>query len=214
VSLPLVLDGDAPFPLRFSVPEASKRLYVEVEDAHGRDFAAALDVTLGAATAEIPRLLPGLYWLVTSSDPRGAELLTGSTVARPFRVGAPSFSVLAELATLVELVPPKASRTLVLDGLRAPKERATRARRRGLAIALGALGIGGALELFLLARASARARRRMQELTDAALLAQGAVGEAMSYETAGTAAARLVIVGLLTLLGFALLAALLLVRGG
>jgi hypothetical protein len=54
----------------------------------------------------------------------------------------------------------------------------------------------------------------MQELTDAALLAQGAVGEAMSYETAGTAAARLVIVGLLTLLGFALLAALLLVRGG
>ncbi len=126
VDLPESIDAGAPRTVRFVVPPASRRLYVEVDDDVGRDFGAALDVTRtehgGEASTDLPPLLPGLYWLVTSGSARGAEGMTGSTVARPFRVG-PGMAEVGEppLASLARRSPPNVSRPMVLDGLAAPR---------------------------------------------------------------------------------------------
>ena len=214
VNLPPDVTPEVALPLRFTVPPASPRLYVVVADAVGCDFSAAIEVAPGhrggTASIDLPPLTPGIYWLMTSADARGAEASTPSSVARPFRVGAHKDTSEPPLQSLATLSPPKPARAMVLDGLVSPFQLASRSRRRGLRIALGAIAIATVLETLLILRAASRARTKMKAVTDAAL----EVGAPSTKGDGAGTATGIAILVLATLLGFALLAALLLIRGG
>jgi hypothetical protein len=212
VNLPLRIDAGGPCPLRFVVPPATRRLYVTVDDAEGRDFGVALDARDGVADTELPPLAPGLYWLLTSADPHGAETLTGSTVARPFRIGPASSTATPELAALAERAPHATPEVIALDGLKNPRSTASKARKKGLAIALGAVAVATLLEILLVLRAASAARARMLALSEAALSAGAPAQEEGTAIVAGRAMGVVALV-LVALLGFALLAALLVVSG-
>jgi hypothetical protein len=200
VELPEVITPETAYPLTFEVPPATRHLYVEVDDASGRDFGAAVDVTASHAEVTLPGLAPGPYWLVTSSDARGAEALTGTTLARPFDVGTPKT---ASVLRSAEPFP----RFLAIDGLVRPKALAATRRRRAVWVVLTALAGAAALEVLLLLRAAERARRKLLALSDAAADA-GADGPGLEPRQAGSVA----ILILVTILGFALIAALMMVR--
>jgi hypothetical protein len=209
VELPRVVPPEKVFPLAFVVPPATRRLYVEVEDVWGCDFAAAVDASSasgsGAALLTLPALAAGDYWLVTSSDARGAEALTGSTLARPFVAGEGP-----ERSTDPDVRRPGApfARFLALDGLLRPHARAAVRRRRGVWIVLGALLAAAGLEALLLLRAAARARGRLARLSEATEDA-GGHGPGLEPDAAGGIA----VLVLATVLGFVLIAALMMVRG-
>jgi hypothetical protein len=214
VNLPTNIPAGAPFPLDVVLPPSSRRLYVAVNDAVGRDFGAALEATASrkgaSASLVIPPLAPGVYWLVTSSDPRASGPPTGSALARPFRAGPPVPGLQGPpLAELALLSPPCVSMSLVLDGLAAPREHADRARRRGLHIALGALAVATLLEVLLILRAARRTQRRLSAVSEAA---RDAGVDAL--ETGPGAGAGVAILLAVTLLGFAFLAALMTMRAG
>ncbi len=190
--------------LRFVVPPASPRLYAWVVDTAGVDAAVALDVTEGVATLELPPLVPGTYWLYTAASSHGVETNEASTVARPFVVAD---SMDAAPYASMTLTPPSVTYDLVLDGLAAPRARALATRREGVRIALSGLLIAGLLESLLLFRAVERGRAKMRMLADAATTA--GVDPFGRARASGVAALILA-----TLLGFVLLAALILVRDG
>jgi hypothetical protein len=200
VKLPEVIPAHTPYPLTFEVPPATKHLYVEIDDAWGRDFGAAIDATASRAEATLPRLAPGHYWLVTSSDARGAEALSGTTLARPFDVGEP------KPVTALRSAEPF-SRFLAVDGLVRPIAAAAARRRRAVWVVLTALVVAAMLEVLLLLRAAERARRKLATLSDATTEA-GADGRELGPRQAGGVA----ILVLVTILGFALIAALMMVR--
>jgi hypothetical protein len=207
VELPAVLPPAHAYPLALVVPPATRRLYVEVDDAWGCDFASAVDVPSTSSSGSVGVTLPGLpagaYWLVTSSDARGAEALTGSTLARPFEVtddNAPSGRDVRRAAAPF-------ARFLALDGLVRPHARAAARRRRGVWIALGALLAAAGLEVLLLLRAAARARGRLARLSEAT---EDAGGDGPGLEP--DAAGGIAVLVLATVLGFVLIAALMMVR--
>ncbi len=208
VDLPPRLAPDAPHALAIRVPAATPRVYVDVRDTAGRDFGVALDVAPprdGRATeVTVPALSPGLYWLVTSLDPHDAETLSGTSVARPFRVGPVSDSddAIAQRAELARLVAPRAPRPMVLDGFVPLRRKATAARRRGMALALGAVLLGTLLEVCLILRAAQRTRERMRLATEAAQDAGGDPLEAPPDRRRATV--YVIVLILATLLGFAL----------
>ena len=210
VELARVIPRGTRWPLDLVVPLATRRLYVEVDDPWGRDFGAALDIVPaeegGSASLMLPALSPGTYWLVTSSDARGAERLDGSTMAR-------SFTVASGPGDATPGMPPRAApfvRTLELDGLALPRRRARERRNQGLAIALAALGAAAVLEVVLLLRAAHAARGRLSRLV-AAVDAVGKDAEGAALSPDGSRG--VVVLILATLLGLALIAALLMVRG-
>ncbi len=214
VDLPPNIPAGAPYPLDFVVPPASRRLYVTVDDDTGRDFGAALEVAPSnkgaSASVTIPPLAPGVYWLVTSSDARPASASTGSTLPRPFRVGGPTSDLRSPpIAALARLSSPDVSPTLVLDGLALPRARAELARRRGLHIALGSLAAATLLEVLLILRAARRTRGRIAAVSKAVREAGGDV-----FDTGSSSGAGVAILLAVTLLGFAFLAALLMMRAG
>lgn len=210
VRLPASIPASTSYPLELAVPPATRRLYAEVDDVTGRDFAAVLEVTPsrsgGVARAELPPLAAGLYWLVTSSDARAAETMSGTAVARPFRVGAPPSELgpLAE-AELARLSPPRTPRPLVLDGLLAPRRRAQRVRQRGMLVGLGSLAVAMVLETLLVLRAASRTRRRLLVVSDAAREA--------GVDAAPGAVPGVAVLLFVALLGLALTAGLLLMQG-
>jgi hypothetical protein len=216
VDLPPSIAAETPYPFTLDVPVASPRLYVGVVDSRGTDFAAALDLApadAGRATVVLPPLALGSYWLVTSSDARGAESMSGTTVARPFRAGeSAGESRDRALAELSRNSPPTVSRTMALDGFAVLRRRAAWVRARAMTIALGALATAMGLETWLILRAAARARRRMLALSDAAL--QAGLDTLEGAGAAARARVRVAVLIVVTLLGFALLAMLLLDRGG
>jgi hypothetical protein len=191
--------------LRFVVPPASRRLYVWVVDTTGVDVSAALDVTDGVATLDLPPLSSGTYWLYTAAGSHGVETNEASTVARPFVVANGSDG--GDSYPLMTLTPPSVTYDLLLDGLAAPRERARTSRRKGVQIGLSGLLLAGLLETLLLFRAVERGRAKMRMLADAATMA----GVAPLGRARASGAAALI---LATLLGFVLLAALLVVRDG
>ena len=82
------------------VPTVRATAYLEVDDAKGRAWAAAMPVDGGAgemprATVRVPKLAPGLYWAVEAGDPVGCRKLGPGTVARPFFVAATDEAALA-----------------------------------------------------------------------------------------------------------------------
>ncbi|MCL2447414.1 MAG: hypothetical protein FWD17_00550 [Polyangiaceae bacterium] len=202
------------------VPTARATEYVEVDDVHGRAWAAALDLDDSRRTRlSLPSLLPGVYWVVAAGAAPGTSVWTPATSLRPFFVAGADDEALAlagdgcpprrdvretqaALWPCLSLVTPEpAPRWMALDG--GPSKRAALAsvRWRGLAIALAALLLASLLEAVLVVRAAHGARARFVS----ALVADG--------DAAETGGARFPIllatcVALFVgLLGFALLAA-------
>jgi hypothetical protein len=202
-------ESPAGSPLLFDVvvPTVLPRLYAEVDDEAGRAFAAALDVERTATGAQaLVRVRPlpaGSYWLVTSGDPRGAESLSGSAVARPFVVGASATAARGELGPrLSTLAPPHFARFIALDGLPGKRSADGGRRQRGLFLAFGSLAIAAALETLLILRGVERSRRELARV--AAMLDEDERAIERRFSAASVAIGLL-----LALLGFALLAALL-----
>jgi hypothetical protein len=207
-------------------PDLRKVTYVEVDDASGRAWGASLPLSseggsMPRASVTAPRLSPGLYWAVASSHPAAAATMGPGTMARPFLVAAsdeaalafgsdpgecalvgavPTSRVLGACLALTDPTP--AARWKALEGL--PERRSRDAQRRGagLSIGLGAIAVAVLLEVLLLARASHRGRAELRADASGAVTVEG---PGRAWDLA---------VGLLVaLLGFGLLAALL-VRAG
>ncbi len=208
VAVPFAISPGEPHVFDVIVPTVLPRIYAEVDDEDGRAFAVSLAVERSHAEVAVPPLQRGTYWLVTSGDPQGAESLEGAAVARPFLAADPSTVDRASLGPdLAMLAPPRFSRFVALNGLPGKREADGSRHRRGLAIALGALGLAAALEVWLILRAVARSKLLFARLSGV-LDEQGAPIEPRF--SAGSVAIGL----LLALLGFALLAALLTWKAG
>jgi hypothetical protein len=168
-------------------------IYAEVDDEKGRVAARVLEAP--RAALDLPPLADGVYWLVTSSEARGAETLTGGAVARPLLVGAEPRAACDVGALLAQSSAAGFPRAVALDGFAGRREQNRVQHRMGAAIGLGALAIAAMLETLLLV---ASARRGTADLTPALT----------RRNTAGSAAIAI----LAALLAFAFLAALLLYR--
>jgi hypothetical protein len=173
------------------VPTLRTTAYLEVDDALGRAWAAAVPVRGDAgemprARVRVPPLAPGLYWAVEAGDPSGASKLGPGSAARPFFVAASDDAALAfgtDPGTCVPPADPRDTARVVsaclalagatpvprwtaLDGFIPRHGRNAEMRRRGLAIALGALLVAVILETLLVLRASLSARARLQKAID------------------------------------------------
>lgn len=195
-------------------PNPRTVVYAEVDDERGRVYAAALPVAEAAgdpipkAHLELPPLADGLHWLVVSGEPRGAENLGGATIAKPFLVGEAADVHPTEECSIGPWLAQHPAigfpRTMALDGM-ATRGAANRARHRlGLFIGLASLLSAAILELLLLTAAAREARAALQaaELDD----------ENKVTHEAGDKRG-LVIALLVAILGFALLAILLIAKG-
>ncbi len=205
--------------IRLVAPNPRTLVYAEVDDAEGRAFAVALPMTSGGSqgapetTFRTPALAPGLHWLVVSGEPRGAEHLSGAAMATPFVVGGPPAEASLGAAGPCALGPWLASRSAVafprwvaLDGLPLRSEGNRRRHRRGLLVALVALAAAGVLELLLLS-ASAREARIALQLAE--LEEDGVPADKVTASPPGGGVAVALLVAVL---GFALLAALLIAK--
>lgn len=216
VSAPRVMPAGAPNLAVLVAPNPRKVVYAEVDDERGRVFASALPVemdptdTIPRARFEIPPLASGLHWLTVSGEPRGAERLAGAAIAKPFFVGASNDVDVEKPCSIGPwLASHQASgfpRWIALDGLPA-RSRANRGRHfAGLLIAGVSLLAAGLLEVLLLTAAAREARVAMQlaELDDEDPEARRI--------TAKPPGGGLAVAVLVVLLGFALLAALLVAK--
>lgn len=205
------------------VPTARTTAYLEIDDAHGRAWAAAVPVAGGPgqqpqATVRAPRLSPGLYWVVAADDAAGAAALGPGTIARPFFVAASDESALAFGTDRDRCAPPADPRNAAravsvclalaaasptprwtaLEGFSMQRARDADRRSLGLAVALGGIGVAVLLEALLLLRAARHARTRLREADDEAVATP--VDRLSRVLTVGLAV-------LVALMGFALLAA-------
>ncbi len=192
-------------------------VYGEVDDAEGRAFASVADLS-GAASDRVgmhpPSLSPGLKWFVTSSEPRGAEVIEEGTTARPFLVAAAGAPMPAGVPPVDDTCGVEAylamhpsggfRRFTALDGFVSRKDANGARRRRGLQIGLSALGVGAVLELLLLLQVARRGRGLDAEAVRG--IEPGA--ELVQRSSVLSVAASV----LLAVLGFALFAAILLLR--
>jgi hypothetical protein len=205
------------------VPTLRETAYLEIDDAKGRAWAAAVPVKgapgqMPRAAVHAPKLAPGLYWAVEAGDPVGGSLLGPGTVDRPFFVAASDAAALSYGLDAAACAPPldprdaaravsvclalagatPVPRWTAVEGFSMQHARDAQRRRRGLALALGGLLVAAALEVLLLLRTSVAARVKLRAQEDAADAGPVRfVGRAWSVG-----------VGLLVaLLGFALLAA-------
>jgi len=189
--------------LTISITSASARslAYVELDDDAGRSEAIALPLTGEPPHADVtfhPRS-NGRNFIVVSGEPDGAGTIVGATRAVPIWIGpnAPCESDLAEVSA--QSFP----RFVALDGFVEKKAILAARRKRGRMIALAALALGSLLETLLLLRAAREGRKRLRQLQDA--IVEG--GDAPT-PTSRTTALDIVLVLMLSLLGFALLFAL------
>jgi hypothetical protein len=193
-------------------PNPRTVVYAEVDDETGRAAAAALDVRVepGDATPrarfDIPPLAAGLHWLVVSGEPRGGERLGGAAIARPFFVGPDRAA--CDVGPWLAQHPapgPGFPRWIALDGFPSRSANNRTKHRLGMLIALVSLVAAAILEMLLLSSASREARIELQ----LAELDEDAPAEKVTAKPPGGGLA----VGLLVaVLGFALLAALLVMK--
>lgn len=197
-------------------PNPRTVVYAEIDDEEGRVFAAALPLAtepgdpIPRAKLQVPALAEGMHWLVVSGEPHGAEKLDGATVARPFLVTPRATAedplakedACAEGPNVVTHPARGFPRTPALDGLpaRSAKNRARRAA--GLGIAFAALFTAALVDALLLAQIAREARARLAAAT-------GDAAEAVAPRPGTTLAITL----LLVVLGFLLLAALIVAHG-
>jgi hypothetical protein len=206
VSVPTIPPGE-PHGFEVLTQTVLPRVYVEVDDAVGRAFAASLSVEHGEAGPhalfDVRALTAGTYWLVTSGDPRAAETLEGAAIARPFVVARADDAHREALGPrLATLAPPRFSRFVALDGLAGRRMADAGKRRCGLGLAFGSLFVAAALEAMLVLRAVGRSRRELAAVAEVA-------GEPEARLEQRFNAASVLIGLLIALLGFALLAGLL-----
>jgi hypothetical protein len=211
------------------VPTMRTTAYLEVDDARGRAWAAVVPVKAGAgemprATVHAPPLAPGLYWAVEAGDPSGASQLGPGSMARPFFVAASDEAALAFGTDRETCAPPadprEAGRVVstclalagatpvprwtALDGVAMQRAHDAARRRRGLAIALGAILVAALLEGLLLLKASRSARASLRDALDGeGEGSEGAGGPGRGVGRAWTVAIAL----LVAMMGFALMAA-------
>lgn len=192
-------------------PNPRKTAYVEVDDVEGRVWAAALPLAvepgdpLPRAHVPLGHLAEGAYWLVASGDPRGAEKMSGATIARAFVVSPRNKCASCDgcqrgLASAQSLAGPT-PRWLALDGIATRGARNRAQHRLGLYIGLVALGAAALLEALLLTQASREARAAL------------AAADSDEPQKATSKSGNLVMALLVALLGFAFLAALMIAKG-
>jgi hypothetical protein len=198
-------------------PNPRNVVYAEVDDEHGRVFAVVLPVTASPsdpvprARFTMPKLAPGLHWIVASGEPHGAERLAGAAIAKPFLVGGAPGVRPEEACSIGPWLARRPAtgfaRWLAVDGM-AVRGASNRAYHRlGLFIGLVSLLAAAILEVLLLTAASREARAVM-------LLADLDEPEAdRDQVTARPPGGNLAIALLVAMLGFALLAALMIAKG-
>ncbi|MBS2015572.1 MAG: hypothetical protein JST00_21980 [Deltaproteobacteria bacterium] len=200
-------------------PNPRNVAYAEVQDRHGRIVAAALEPRVEAgdpmprARLEIPPLRAGLYWVVASGEPRGGEHMTGAAIARAFVVGKGPEGAGIDTRDLCSVGPYLAKqhatgvkRWIALDGL---PERSAKNRFRhdlGMGIAMLSLLAAALLEALLLVAASRETRIALQ------LAELDGDDEKVEAVTAKPPGGSLAVALLVAVLGFALLAALLVAK--
>ncbi|WP_394834057.1 hypothetical protein LVJ94_46885 [Pendulispora rubella] len=171
--------------------------YVEIDDEKGRARGYALDLKVDgsgmrSASIPFPTDAPEKGFVIASGEAHGAENLSGATLAFPYAPPAAACELRPTLARMTARVFP---RPVVLDGLGPVHMVAARARARGLRLAVWTVLLSALVEGLLLLRHAKRGRIGFARLPPE--LIEGRVGS--------------VAVGLgIGLLGFALLAALLL----
>lgn len=212
--------------LTLTAPTARTTGYVEIDDANGRAWAAAIALVqasdgTSSATVVAPTLHPGLYWAVASSDPGGATMLGPGTSTLPFFVAASdraalsfgtdsgeclphagsaaSARALGPCLALADAVP--VARWTALDGFFEENRKLRDKQRRGKLIAGSAALAAMALEALLVLRAAARGRKRRESRESADPGGPPAVELVMSTPLLSAVAI------LIALLGFALVSA-------
>jgi hypothetical protein len=172
-----------------TTPTIRSLAYVEIDDPHGRAWAATPRLRPGTdgtsrAEVEAPALAPGLYWIAAAADPAGAATLEAGSSARPFFVAPSNEAALATAAATASdrdvCAPPRdpreapgavdaclalapiapVTRWTALDGFVLQRTLDHEARQKGLAVGLGALAVAVALEAILLLRAAVGGRVR------------------------------------------------------
>lgn len=221
-----VAPGQGPV-LDIVVPTMRTTAYVEVDDARGRAWAAAVPVKGAAgenprASVQVPPLAPGLYWALEAGDPTGTSQLGAGSVARPFFVAASDEAALAfgtdreacaapadprDAGRAVSICLALAAATPVprwtaLEGFSMHRALDAQKRARGLAIGLGAILLAVVLEGLLLLKAAAASRARLRAAADA----EGDDDEGKSRRLVGRGW-TVGIALLVAMMGFALMAA-------
>ncbi len=201
--------------IRIVAPNPRTVVYAEVDDARGRAAASALEVKgapdeAPSAVFEVPPLARGLHWLLVSGEPRGGETLGGAAMGWPFLVGErPDVDTKDPCSIgpwLLQHGATPLARWTALDGLPARHANNRKRHAAGLAIALVALATAVVLEVLLLTAAAREAREAMAAVTAASA---EQTGEAMTKRSPG---GSLAVALLLVVLGFALLAVLVLAK--
>jgi hypothetical protein len=173
--LPIALGGmqlgsvDTESHTSITAPGEAARAYVEINDDRGRRFATILPLAGDTtdprphAMLDFPQMPAGYYWIVVSPEPRGAETLGSSTMARRAHIG-PGQLDFCDAAEHLAWTPRGFPRWVALDGLSGRRAILGKRRANGRTIALSAIASGGLLELLLILRASREAKRGLDHL--------------------------------------------------
>ena len=218
IRTPRVLEENKPATVVLIAPNPRDVVYAELDDTRGRVVAAALHVATEAgdptprARFELPALAPGIYWLVVSGEPRGAEHMAGAAVSKAVLVGDGGGAVNVHDACalgpwLAQRQATGFPRWVALDGL--PARSADNRFRHTVGLLIGVLSLlaAGILETLLLIAASREARVSFQlaELDENDPSAQKI--------TAKPPGGGVLMAVLVAVLGLALLAVLLIAKG-
>lgn len=217
IDRPRVVAENVAVTVTLVAPNPRTVVYAELDDEEGRVVAAALPLTIDPkdsiprARFDLPPLRRGLYWIVASGEPRGAERLLGAAVAKALYVGSANDSNRMHLACdrgpwLAHARADGFPRWIALDGLPMRSAANVRKHRLGLLIGLASLLIAGILEFVLLAAAAREARANL-------LVAElDADNDAPARMTAKGPGGTLLVATLVVLLGLGLLAVLLVAK--
>lgn len=221
VELPHVIPAAKSSSATLIAPNPRDFAYVEIDDGRGRVMAAALtlfgkgDDSAPRAQFDVPPLSPGLYWIVVSGEPRGAERLTGATIAKAFVVSDslsqdPNIHAHDTCNVGPWLGRPSAPgfpRWTALDGL-STRDAANRSRRTlGVFIGAVALLTAALLEALLIVGASREARGAIER---ALREDDPSIARSVTTHSPGGSVAVAVLIGIL---GLALLAVVLIAKG-
>ncbi|MEO8798338.1 MAG: hypothetical protein ABI551_10665 [Polyangiaceae bacterium] len=136
-------------------------IYVEIDDARGRAWAATPTLTptpaggsVGAQLSLPTDLATDHVWVVTGTSPDSAKTLAAGTMAwMQLDETSPSPEALGA-RSLVK--PGTFGRTTLLDGFALANERANQRKKKGLTIAIGALVAGAIVESIAILRGAAK----------------------------------------------------------
>ena len=217
ISVPRALEANKAATAVLIAPNPRDVVYAELDDTRGRVVAGALAVKTESgdptprARFELPPLAAGVYWLVVSGEPRGAEHMAGAAVSRTLVVGdLPGVDVHDACNVGPWLAQRPATgfpRWIALDGL--PARSAENRSRHLIGLLIGVLSLlaAGILETLLLVAASREARVSLQ------LAELDEDDPSATKVTAKTPGGGLVVAVLIVVMGLALLAVLLIAKG-